>query len=120
MTTQNNLNRVMKNDELPFFKGRISKNEFTWSYLAFIFVNICLWKMALNTPDSLGIIIIVNCVTLFCTASLIVQRLHDLGRPGYYYWIQLIPIYNFIYIIFDLCGKNGETVKNKYGDVPKN
>ena len=51
---------------------------------------------------------------LFCLLALyiiekaffIVKRLHDLGRPGFHYWLLLIPIYNF-YLALVLLLKRG-------------
>lgn len=107
-----------KRAELPFFKGRISKKEFTWSYFTCYFVNIFLFIMASGCSDSATLIFIVNIILAILTASLIVQRLHDLGRPGYHFWLTLIPIYNLIFVLYDLCGKNGELSINKYGNIP--
>lgn len=100
----------------PLFKGRIGRNEFAWSY--FMFVVISIIAQIYSSPDDWGLILIVSLVVGISTASLIVQRLHDLGRPGYHYWIILIPIYNIIFILFDLCGKKGQIGTNKYGLDP--
>lgn len=100
----------------PLFKGRIGRNEFALSY--FIFMVISILGLIYSSPDDWGLRLIVNLIVGLATASLIVQRLHDLGRPGFHYWLLLIPIYNIIFILFDLCGKKGQIGSNKYGVDP--
>lgn len=100
------------------FKGRISRSQFAWSYFMLVLINILAYVY--SPRNDWGLIFIVSIVTVIFTASLIVQRLHDLGRSGYYYWLILIPIYNIIFILFDLCGKKGQININKYGNNPLN
>ncbi len=52
---------------------------------------------------------------LFCVdCILVVSRLHDLGRPGYHYFLSWIPLYN-LYFAVVLLFKKGEDFDNKYG-----
>ena len=97
----------------PFFKGRMGRNEFIWYYLMFVLISIVV--QIYSAPDNWGLSVVVGLIIGIATASLIVQRLHDLGRPGYHYWIMMIPIYNIIFFLFELCGKKGQIGSNKYG-----
>jgi uncharacterized membrane protein YhaH (DUF805 family) len=47
-------------------------------------------------------------------AFLVVRRLHDLGKPGWHYWLFFIPLYN-IYLGLVLLFTPGETSSNEYG-----
>lgn len=100
----------------PFFKGRMGRNEYIWYYLMFVVISIVV--QIYSAPDNCGLSVVVGLIIGIATASLIVQRLHDLGRPGYHYWIMMIPIYNIIFFLFDLCGKKGLIGSNKYGVDP--
>ena len=46
-----------------------------------------------------------------------VRRLHDMNRPGWHYWLLLIPFYN-IYLTILLYSEKGTDGRNEYGDDP--
>lgn len=50
-------------------------------------------------------------------AFLAVRRLHDLGKPGWHYWLFLVPLYN-IYLALILLFAPGSTGSNEYGSSP--
>ena len=50
--------------------------------------------------------------------SIVVRRLHDIGKSGWFYLIILIPIIGFIWILILLCS-DGVTEDNKWGTNPK-
>ena len=50
--------------------------------------------------------------------SIVVRRLHDIGKSGWFYLIILIPIIGFIWILILLC-LDGVTEDNKWGTNPK-
>ena len=50
--------------------------------------------------------------------SIVVRRLHDIGKSGWFYLIILIPIIGFIWILILLCS-DGVTEENKWGTNPK-
>ena len=54
---------------------------------------------------------------VFLSVFPIVQRLHDLGRPGTHYVLLLIPLYN-IYLSLLLLFKSGTRGSNQYGADP--
>lgn len=47
-------------------------------------------------------------------AFLVVKRLHDLGKPGWHYWLFYIPLYN-IYLGLVLLFTRGDESTNEYG-----
>ncbi len=47
----------------------------------------------------------------------VVRRLHDLDRPGWQYWLLLIPFYN-IYLGLVLYFVKGTDGSNSYGEDP--
>ena len=48
---------------------------------------------------------------------LVVKRLHDLGKPGWHYWLMWIPLYN-VYLGIVLLFVKGGTGPNQYGEDP--
>ena len=46
-----------------------------------------------------------------------VRRLHDLGKPGWHFWLFLVPFYN-IYLSLVLCFTKGSNDTNPYGPAP--
>ncbi|MFL6465885.1 MAG: DUF805 domain-containing protein [Bryobacteraceae bacterium] len=47
----------------------------------------------------------------------VVQRLHDLDKPGTHYWLLLVPFYN-IYLSLCLLFSKGTEGPNHYGEDP--
>ena len=50
--------------------------------------------------------------------SVVVRRLHDVGKSGWFYLIILIPLVGFIWMLV-LLVSNGNVGENKYGADPK-
>ena len=50
--------------------------------------------------------------------SIVVRRLHDVGKSGWFYLIILIPIIGFIWMLILLCS-DGVKEENKWGTNPK-
>ena len=50
--------------------------------------------------------------------SLVVRRLHDVGKSGWFYLIILIPFIGFIWILILFCTE-GQKEENKWGPDPK-
>ena len=50
--------------------------------------------------------------------SVVVRRLHDVGKSGWFYLIILIPLIGIIWMLV-LLVSNGNVGENKYGADPK-
>lgn len=123
------------------FQGRATRSEFWW-YALFIFIvnsviNILgsvitgASLMSTFSPDSLSefgggllggvgtiIFMIIGLIVwlyfLCPSISVIVRRLHDTGRSGWWYWIILVPfVGGLVLLIFTLLGS--EPQDNQYG-----
>ena len=74
--------------------------------------------------ENYGTVIVVtgylaSLVLLIPTLSVTCRRLHDIGKSGWWFFIQLIPFIGFIWLfILLLTYSNSET--NIYGPNPKN
>ena len=109
------------------FRGRASRKEF-WSVQLVLTVLFTILPIAVYLiPPISSIIIIIFFIFLFASfipsIALCFRRLHDIGLPGYVYFLLIIP--NFvtqskiislvIILIFCLRSHNGD---NKYGPHP--
>jgi uncharacterized membrane protein YhaH (DUF805 family) len=50
-------------------------------------------------------------------AFVCVKRLHDLGRPGWHFWLLLVPFYN-IYLSVVMLFVKGSSGSNQFGPDP--
>ena len=116
------------------FNGRARRKEF-WMFQLFLIIitGICtVLDNVLGTvltvdasPVGLGLIILpYGWLYFLCgifhflpSLSVLVRRLHDVGKSGWWYFIGLIPIVNF-WLLYLLC-KDGDNGENSYGNNPK-
>jgi TonB family protein len=57
------------------------------------------------------------CLAVVVAAFQVSKRLHDLGRPGWHYWLLLVPFYN-LYLSLVLLFQKGNYGSNLYGPDP--
>lgn len=114
--------RVIKN--YAVFTGRARRMEY-WMFVFFnlIFVNII--AAALDSAFfgtnflSLGpLAIIYSLFVIIPGLAVVIRRLHDIGKSGWYILILLIPIIGQIWF-FVLLVTEGERGQNRYGVDPK-
>ena len=60
---------------------------------------------------------LVTLVNLLPGLSVLVRRLHDLDKSGWWFWILLVPLIGWIVLLVWFCTK-GTTGPNRYGDDP--
>ena len=125
--------RVLKENYVNF-NGRARRKEF-WMFQLFLIIiaTICIvLDNILGTvltvdagPVGLGLIVLpYGWLYFLCgifhflpALSVLVRRLHDVGKSGWWYFIGLIPIVNF-WLLYILC-KDGDDGENSYGNNPK-
>ncbi len=61
---------------------------------------------------------IVGLLHFLPSLSVVVRRLHDVGKSGWFYLIILIPFVGAIWMLV-LLVSNGDVGENKYGADPK-
>ncbi len=114
------------------FSGRARRKEY-WMY-TLIYMPILFLGMfadnALGTTfqmDVMGqsvdigygwIYVIVATLHFLPSLSVVVRRLHDVGKSGWFYLIILIPLIGAIWMLV-LLVSNGDVGENKYGADPK-
>ena len=98
------------------WEGRASRAEFWWFELAQLLISI----VALIIDQIIGtgvLYIIAAIVFILPSIAVLIRRLHDTDRTGWWYWIQLLPLIGLIVIlVFTLTG--GDEGDNKYGPNP--
>jgi len=69
----------------------------------------------IQNASMLGMLVgIAGCIV---QAFLAVRRLHDLGKPGWHFWLFFVPFCN-LYLGLLLCFAKGSSGANEYGPAP--
>ncbi|MDI1254652.1 MAG: DUF805 domain-containing protein [Flavobacterium sp.] len=110
------------------FDGRARRSEFWYFILAFyIFVALLILVgvalTAATQSAGVGMVffilyILYALLNVIPNIAVIVRRLHDVGKSGWYYFIILIPIIGSIWMLILLCTE-GDSGQNEYGPDPK-
>lgn len=110
------------------FSGRARRAEYWWFTLFQIILMIPLYAISiagtLNENLLLGsivgiIFLVALLVTIIPSLAVMVRRLHDINKSGWYYFISFIPFVGSIILLVWLCTA-GDGFVNKYGEDPKN
>lgn len=111
-------------DNYANFKGRARRKEY-WMFTLFniIFLYALMFismgiAAATDTTGVAFIYIIYLLAVLVPTLAVIVRRLHDVGKSGWFYFIGLIPIIGSIWLLV-LFVTEGDKGPNQYGPDPK-
>ena len=129
------LNRIMKKyyldvltDKYSDFNGRARRKEYwMWTLsvtIIFIFAMIMDNLLGLNFElmgQDLGygwIYLVAGIAHLIPGLAVVVRRLHDVGKSGWFYFIVLIPIIGILWLLILLC-TDGKKEDNKWGTNPK-
>lgn len=104
---------------LPFkkyitFSGRASRAEF-WGYILVFLFAVSIIAALLNVPDLVFQIYLA--ALLLPTIAVSVRRLHDIGKSGWYYFLNLIPLIGSL-ILFVMYVQDSKPY-NVYGPSPK-
>jgi uncharacterized membrane protein YhaH (DUF805 family) len=113
---------VMK--KYAVFSGRARRKE----YWFFILFNMIFAIVAMIVDNVLGIAIeglgygpiyiLYGLAILLPNLGVLVRRLHDVGKSGWFFFITFIPIVGAIWLLVLLC-RDGVQGENQYGPNPK-
>ena len=99
-------------------KGRYNRSRYVWMTLGISLVTYALAFLVgiiMGTEESASAIGgIMGLVSSIVLAFVTVKRLHDLDRPGWHYWLLLVPFYN-IYLSIVLLFVKGTPGANRFG-----
>jgi uncharacterized membrane protein YhaH (DUF805 family) len=106
-------------------QGRLSRKQYVlYSMIIMAVTYACAFAVGfasgvsgsgVEAAGALGFII--GAVGCAAQAFIAVRRLHDLGKPGWHYWLFFVPLYN-IYLGLVLLFTRGVTGTNEYGPDP--
>jgi uncharacterized membrane protein YhaH (DUF805 family) len=104
------------------FSGRASRSEFwffqLFSVLAAIAMAILDSMVGMNFAIFYGPLYVIFALANFLPAlSVLVRRLHDTDRSGWWYWIILVPIVGIILLLVWWCTR-GSWGQNRFGSDP--
>jgi uncharacterized membrane protein YhaH (DUF805 family) len=109
--------RVVK-DNYANFNGRARRKEY-WMFALF---NVLFVFVAAIIDYFLGTFPMIYCIYLLAivipSIAVLVRRLHDIGKSGWWFFIGLIPLVGAIWLLVLLC-TDGNPGENSYGPSPK-
>ena len=93
------------------FSGRSRRSEYWYASLFTVIVNL-LFSAIL--PDLTGLLTL---ALLVPNTAITVRRLHDIGKSGWWYFINFVPLVGGIWMLVYMCrDSEGE---NQWGESPK-
>ena len=109
------------------FNGRASRSEYWWFFLFTMIlqfialpIDIVVLGYDMMDPGAIQIVGTIAGLALFLPAlCVLVRRLHDLGKSGWWFLIALIPFLGIIVLLVFMVTE-GEQLPNQYGEVPTN
>ena len=110
------------------FSGRARRKEY-WMWTLYVTL---IYILAMILDNMLGLnfellgedlgygwlYLITGIINFIPGLSIVVRRLHDVGKSGWFFLIILIPIIGWIGILILLCS-DGDKEENKWGTNPK-
>lgn len=101
------------------FTGRASRSEYWWWCLFTFVANIVLSYGLMIFGAKVGVYAsyLFQLAILLPSLALGVRRLHDIGKSGWWFLINLIPLVGNIIFIVWAC-KESQPTPNEYGEVP--
>ncbi len=109
--------------EIFSFKGRANRAWYFWHVLLddVLIFSVVIALVVLGTVVGNPIIVLpligAIIAATWAALAITVKRLHDLGRPGWHWFLFGIPLYN-MYLGFVLLLRKGTAGPNQYGADP--
>lgn len=110
---------------MSLFKGRLNRRNYLIGMaillsLFVVLISLLMFSLPSNSNDVSGLTVLIFLVfdipLLVFGASLLVRRLHDLGKSGWYCLLLFFPLVMWIFLLWILLkGGQGD---NKYGSKP--
>lgn len=104
------------------FKGRSTRSEYWWWSLA-VFITSFVLMMSLMFVEGVVVYLIAGVMVLYLLAivvpniALSIRRLHDVGKSGWWFLINLVPfVGGIVFFVISLMPSDGA---NKWGEPAK-
>ncbi len=98
------------------FSRRASRSEYWWFALFCFIIGMVLTPFSLSDSTFGTIVCVVNLALLLPSLGICVRRLHDIGKSGWWIFINLIPLVGMIIFIVWMC--KDSMPDNHYGPTP--
>ena len=119
--------KVMR-DNYANFSGRARRKEY-WMFVlvqTIIMIGLMILDSVLGLdfelqgiPIGYGYLYLIGIIVHFIPSlAVVVRRLHDVGKSGWFYFIFLIPLIGIIWLLVLYCTE-GQKQDNKWGPDPK-
>lgn len=109
--------RTVVQQKYAQFDGRASRSEYWWYVLAYIIAFMVLGFIdGLLFGDSRPLQLIASLGLLIPSLAVVVRRLHDINRSGWWYLIVFIPVIGFFVMLYWLV-QPSENEGNIYGEL---
>ena len=113
-------------DNYANFSGRARRSEYWYYTLATIIISMLLGlvdfvsNLTIVLNPGMGITRAIYSLLVFLPGlAVMVRRLHDVGKSGWFFFIIFIPLAGVIWLLIVLCTE-GDSGPNAYGPDPKN
>ncbi|MGH2666227.1 DUF805 domain-containing protein [Flavobacterium sp.] len=108
------------------FSGRARRSEYWYFVLMNVVVIVflvILYLCMLTVSETLGgvflgALLLYFLIIIIPSLAVIVRRLHDINKSGWYYFVRFIPVAGPIWLLILLC-TDGTAGNNGYGKDPK-
>ena len=101
------------------FNGRSRRSELWWFILFNMIIQIIIIILAnLITKNLMFLSYIYSLIIFLPGLGLVIRRLHDIGKSGWYIFIAFIPLVGIFILLYFLC-LDSENQSNEYGESPK-
>lgn len=106
-------------DNYANFSGRARRAEYWYFLLANIIIQLILIVLMFVSSLFLYILVLYALAIIIPSLAVVVRRLHDINKSGWYYFVGLIPFIGGIWLLI-LLATEGTYGPNEYGPDPKN
>ncbi len=108
--------KVLKN--YVGFQGRATRQEY-WMFVLMNFIAVCILSIVELLLGIPGVLTGIYGLAVFLPSlAVLVRRLHDIGKSGWWFLISFIPFIGTIVLIVFACQESQPT-ENQYGLNPK-
>jgi len=104
-------------DNYVNFNGRARRQEY-WMFILFHVIAFMVLGGICIAADNFYAVVIYGLATFLPTLAVVVRRLHDVGKSGWFIFVRLIPLIGSIWLFVVLVSE-GHRGRNEYGHDPK-
>ncbi len=99
------------------FNGRAGRREYWVTFFVNLIISFLLWALTFGYKGFNLIPILYSLAVLSPVLGVIVRRLHDTNRSGWWFFINFIPFIGAVVLLTFLLQKS-QPAENKYGPIP--